>query len=202
MGQLRGDCAFNGLGEIACVRADIGEDSISVDLFGLTPNELYYIRVSDWSATAAPNSGQFTLCVDKIPPILTINQGGSPLCMGTLYDTGGASGVSASDHGPQAMGPADDGHGPIHEAILDLCRGADVLIHDAQFTATELPLAEDYGHATVDYCYRLAEAAEVGGLVLFHHSPMRVDEDVERLCDLAPPGLAVTMVRQGQTIPL
>lgn len=88
----RGDCAFNGLGEIACVKGEVGEDSISVDLFGLTPNELYYIRVSDWSATGTPNSGEFTLCVDKIPPILTINQGGSPLCMGTLYDTGGADG--------------------------------------------------------------------------------------------------------------
>ncbi len=87
----RGDCEFNGLGEIACVRANPGEDSISVDLFNLTPNELYYIRVSDWSATGTPNSGQFTLCVDKIPPILTINQGGSQLCNGTLYDTGGAN---------------------------------------------------------------------------------------------------------------
>ena len=87
----RGDCIFNGLGEIACVRANVGEDSISVDLFNLTPNESYYIRVSDWSATGTPNSGQFTLCVDEIPPILTINQGGSSLCNGTLYDTGGAN---------------------------------------------------------------------------------------------------------------
>lgn len=93
----RGDCQFNGLGEVACVRANVGEDSISVDLFGLTPNELYYIRVSDWSSTAAPNSGEFTLCVDKIPPILTINQGGSPLCEGTLYDTGGANGDYSSN---------------------------------------------------------------------------------------------------------
>ena len=88
----RGDCQFNGLGEIACVKGEPGQDSIAIDLFGLTPNEVYYIRVSDWSATATPNSGEFTLCVDKIPPILTINQGGSPLCMGTLYDTGGPDG--------------------------------------------------------------------------------------------------------------
>ena len=119
-----------------------------------------------------------------------------------IVDTAGASVVYASDHGPQAMGPGDDGHGPLHEAILDLAQGADVLIHDAQFTAAELPLAEDYGHATVDYCYRLAEAAAVGRLVLFHHSPVRVDDDVERLCDLAPPGLDVTIAREGETITL
>ncbi|MET1048376.1 MAG: MBL fold metallo-hydrolase, partial [Acidimicrobiales bacterium] len=95
-----------------------------------------------------------------------------------------------------------DGHGPIHEAILDLCRGVDLLVHDAQFVATELEVAEAYGHATVDYSYRLAEEAEVGRLVLFHHSPVRVDDDVDRLCDLAPPGLDVTIAREGETLTL
>lgn len=119
-----------------------------------------------------------------------------------VVDVSGASVVYASDHGPMALGPGDDGHGPVHEAILDLARGADVLIHDAQFTAAELAIAELYGHATVDYCYRLAEEAEVGRLLLFHHSPVRVDDDVDRLCDLAPPGLDVTIAREGETIRL
>ena len=88
----RGDCVLNGLGEIGCASAQVGEDSLFIDLFNLTPNEIYYIRVSDWSATAAPNSGGFTLCVEEIPPILTIGDGGSSLCSGTLYDSGGATG--------------------------------------------------------------------------------------------------------------
>lgn len=117
-----------------------------------------------------------------------------------IVDPAGASVVYASDHGPMAMGPGDDGHGPVHEAILDLAKGADVLIHDAQFTAPELAIAELYGHATVDYCYRLAEIADVRKLVLFHHSPVRVDDDVDRLCDLAPPGLDVVVAREGDTI--
>lgn len=88
----RGDCMMDGLGEIGCVSAQVGQDSIFFDLFDLTPNEIYYIRVSDWSATAAPNSGQFTLCVEEIPPVLTIDQGSSSLCSGILYDSGGATG--------------------------------------------------------------------------------------------------------------
>ena len=45
-----------------------------------------------------------------------------------------------SDHGPaMAGGPGPDGFGPYHEAALDLCRGVDLLIHDAQYTASELP---------------------------------------------------------------
>ena len=119
-----------------------------------------------------------------------------------IVDPGGASVVYASDHGPITMGPGEDGHGPVHEAILDLAKGADVLIHDAQFTATELAIAELYGHATVDYCYRLAEAAGARRLVLFHHSPVRVDDDIDRLCDLAPPGLDVTIAREGESIVL
>ena len=119
-----------------------------------------------------------------------------------IVDTAGASVVYASDHGPIAMGPGDDGHGPVHETVLELARDADLLIHDAQFTAPELAIAELYGHATVDYCYRLAEAADVGRLVLFHHSPVRVDDDVERLCDLAPPGLDVTIAREGDVLTL
>ena len=119
-----------------------------------------------------------------------------------IVDPAGGSLVYASDHGPIALGPGDDGHGPVHDAILDLAKGADVLIHDAQFTAAELAIAELYGHATVDYCYRLAEQAEARRLVLFHHSPVRVDDDVDRLCDLAPPGLDVTIAREGESIVL
>jgi ribonuclease BN (tRNA processing enzyme) len=119
-----------------------------------------------------------------------------------VVDPSGASVVYASDHGPITMGPGEDGHGPIHGAILDLAKGADVLIHDAQFTATELAIAEAYGHATVDYCYRLAEAAGARKLVLFHHSPVRTDDDIDRLCDLAPPGLDVVIAREGERIVL
>ncbi len=47
-----------------------------------------------------------------------------------------------SDHGPRgALGPGPDGWGPYHEAALELCAGVDLLIHDAQHTAAELPAA-------------------------------------------------------------
>ena len=39
-------------------------------------------------------------------------------------------------------------------------------------------------------------------LVLFHHSPVRVDDDVDRLGDLAPPGLDVAIAREGETLTL
>ncbi|MBL7810184.1 MAG: hypothetical protein JNN28_20345, partial [Saprospiraceae bacterium] len=88
----RGDCFFDGLAELSCVSSSQGQTGAQMDLFGLTPGLDYYIRVSDWSATATPNSGQFTLCIDSIPPIVNITQGSSSLCAGTLYDSGGEFG--------------------------------------------------------------------------------------------------------------
>lgn len=92
----RGDCTFNDLFELSCAIADVGETGVYLDLVGLTPNVTYYIRVSDYSLTATPNSGNFTLCVDKLPEIVTIDQGSSNQCMGTITDSGGANG----DYGP------------------------------------------------------------------------------------------------------
>ncbi|MCW5920898.1 MAG: choice-of-anchor L domain-containing protein [Saprospiraceae bacterium] len=92
----RGDCEFDGLAELLCRKATLGETSLFLDVTGLTPGAQYFIRVSDYSLTATPSSGEFTLCVDKIPPIVTIDQGSSSLCSGTLYDSGGPDG----DYGP------------------------------------------------------------------------------------------------------
>jgi phosphoribosyl 1,2-cyclic phosphodiesterase len=108
--------------------------------------------------------------------------------------------VYASDHGPLGVGPGPDGHGPVHESILGLAKGADVLVHDAQFVAAELAVAESYGHATVDYCFRLAHDAGVSRLVLFHHAPTRVDDDVEAFEKDPPAGLDVVVAREGEVL--
>jgi gliding motility-associated-like protein len=92
----RGDCTFDGLAELLCAKAEIGENALFLDIVGLTPGLQYFIRVSDYSVTATPNSGDFTLCVTGIPPSNNVDDGGSTLCEGVLYDTGGPDG----DYGP------------------------------------------------------------------------------------------------------
>ena len=118
-----------------------------------------------------------------------------------IVDPGGASVVYASDHGPQAMGPGDDGHGPLHEAILDLARGADVLVHDAQFTASELT----WPRTTATPPSTTATAWPSGRRWPPRAVPPRpglVDDDVERIGDLAPAVLDVTIAHEGETITL
>lgn len=88
----RGDCEVDGLAELLCVSAENGENIVELDALGLTPNVVYFIRINDYSATATPNSGTFQLCVGPLQPVNTIDEGGSTLCSGELYDSGGPDG--------------------------------------------------------------------------------------------------------------
>lgn len=86
----RGDCELDGLAELTCISAPTGATQIQLDLLGLTPGIPYYIRVNDYSATASPNAGDFTLCVEEYVPAINIGSSpGTTACFGTLYDSGG-----------------------------------------------------------------------------------------------------------------
>lgn len=64
---------------------------------------------------------------------------------------------------------------------IDLALGADVLIHDAQFTAEQYPRHIGWGHSSIPQCLDFATAAEVGCLVPFHHDPSHSDDALDRL---------------------
>jgi phosphoribosyl 1,2-cyclic phosphodiesterase len=107
-----------------------------------------------------------------------------------------------SDHGPAGeLGPGPDGWGPYHEAALALCRDVDVVIHDAQHTASELPARVHFGHSAVDYPIELARRANARRVLLFHHDPERTDGEVaaiERSFADAD-GVVVEAAREGRT---
>ena len=73
--------------------------------------------------------------------------------------------------------------GPRRDAAVALARGADLLIHDAQFVAGEEQVAADYGHATIGSAVELAQEAGAKELALFHHSPSRTDADLDRIAE-------------------
>lgn len=89
-----------------------------------------------------------------------------------------------SDHSPLAIGPGPDGLGAHHDAALALAAGVDLLIHDAQHTAAELPAVAGYGHSAIEYAIGLAEAAGSRAVMLFHHAPRRTDDEIDRLVAL------------------
>ncbi|CAN5701495.1 MBL fold metallo-hydrolase [soil metagenome] len=108
-----------------------------------------------------------------------------------------------SDHGPAALGPGPDGWGPYHGAALALAAGVDLLIHDAQHTAAELPARVAWGHSAADYPVRLAELAEVAAVLLFHHDPTRTDDEVDAIvASFADAPVPVSAAAEGMAIDL
>lgn len=94
----RGDCVFDGLAELGCISAPNGNSVISLDILGLTPETPYFIRINDYSATAAPNWGDFTLCVEEYIPDINMGESESTTaCTGTLFDSGGPDGDYSND---------------------------------------------------------------------------------------------------------
>ena len=74
--------------------------------------------------------------------------------------------------------------GLTREGYIDFCRGADLLLHDAQYTTEEYKHTRGWGHSTYLDALDLAIKAGVKRLGLFHHDPDRTDDDLDRQADL------------------
>lgn len=95
---------------------------------------------------------------------------------GYRIERDGVAVVYISDHQQPV-----DGSLAIPDGVLELCEGADLLIHDAQFTASEFVLKSDWGHCTVDFALAIAAQAGVRRLALFHHDPGHDDVLIDSL---------------------
>lgn len=108
-----------------------------------------------------------------------------------------------SDHMPQALGDGPDGWGEYHDAACALADGVDLLVHDAQYTAEELPTRGGFGHAAAEYAVALGERAGARHVVLFHHDPARTDVEIDALVARFREGaMPVTAAVQGAAIDL
>jgi phosphoribosyl 1,2-cyclic phosphodiesterase len=63
----------------------------------------------------------------------------------------------------------------------DITRGADLLLHDAQYRDHEYGAHVGWGHSSIGQVMDLANKSRVSSLVLFHHDPYHTDEDLEEL---------------------
>jgi phosphoribosyl 1,2-cyclic phosphodiesterase len=68
-----------------------------------------------------------------------------------------------------------------NDKVEDFFRGADILVHDSQYTEKEyLKDKKGWGHSSFEWAIRSAYRAHVKHLVLFHHEPTRSDEELEK----------------------
>jgi phosphoribosyl 1,2-cyclic phosphodiesterase len=90
----------------------------------------------------------------------------------------------------------------VADGVLELASGADVLIHDAQFTRSEFAEKSHWGHCPVDYAVKVAKRAGVKRLVLFHHDPSHDDDVLDGLladarAEAGPGGPEVVSAYEG-----
>lgn len=69
--------------------------------------------------------------------------------------------------------------GLSRDMYVEICRGADLLLHDAQYTDEEYAQTRGWGHSRFRDAVDLALAAGVPRLGLFHHDPDRTDDDLD-----------------------
>jgi phosphoribosyl 1,2-cyclic phosphodiesterase len=99
--------------------------------------------------------------------------------------------------------------------LAQFASGAGLLIHDAQYLPSDMPLKKGWGHSLVQEVLDLGRQADVKSLALFHHEPERDDDALDRIGldarrwahehapDLQPfvarEGLSVELTRTGQS---
>jgi phosphoribosyl 1,2-cyclic phosphodiesterase len=94
---------------------------------------------------------------------------------GYRIELDGVSIAYVSDH----QEPVGSRH--IAPSVLELCEGADLVIHDAQYEPHEFHQKADWGHCTVEYAVRVAAEAGARRLALFHHDPGHDDAAIDRM---------------------
>jgi phosphoribosyl 1,2-cyclic phosphodiesterase len=125
--------------------------------------------------------------------------------VGYRIATSGATLAYLPDHEP-ALGvprPFLDGAWTSGYA---LAAGADLLIHDAQYTEEEYVQRVGWGHSTLAQATAFASLAGVRRLVPFHHDPTHGDAELDRLVAAAvaalPPAFPMTPAVEGATFTL
>ena len=85
--------------------------------------------------------------------------------------------------------------------------GADLVIHDSQYTPEEYERKKGWGHSTYDYVVEMASAAGAKRVILTHHEPTHTDDDLDRIHRTAQElanhrrhGLRVSVAAEGWSI--
>lgn len=99
---------------------------------------------------------------------------------GLRIEAGGKAVAYLSDHEP-ALGATAFPAAAEWTSGHSVAKEADLLLHDAQYTAAEYPLHQGWGHSSIDHAIAFAELAHVRHLVTFHHDPAHDDDDIDRM---------------------
>jgi len=126
-----------------------------------------------------------------------------------LNHPGEAVGYRVNWRGGAAVYITDTEHYPDHldENVLWLARNADVLIYDSTYSDEEYSNPKSpkigWGHSTWQEAIKVAKAANVKTLVIYHHDPAHNDDYLDRVCEAACSSFpGAIMAKEGLVIPV
>ena len=105
--------------------------------------------------------------------------------VGYRLSEGGVTIAYLPDHEP-ALGSRRFPAGPRWTSGLSLAVGADLAIHDAQYTDAEYLERQGWGHSTLSHAMAFAALAGTRRLVAFHRDPAHDDAELDALIDAQP----------------
>lgn len=131
------------------------------------------------------------------------------LTLGYRVEGDGAAVVYACDHecGARVAVPGPAELAGSERRHIDFLRGADLVIHDAHYLASEYPERIGWGHATMEYAVAVTTAAQARRVRLTHHDPLRSDDELDaavaRLrAEAGPDAPEIAAAAVGETITL
>jgi len=111
-------------------------------------------------------------------------------CLGYRFEYQGKVFATCYDHEPFANlfedDPENREEGQMasdeqNQKVAEFYSGADLLVHDSQYTTKEYQKYKGWGHSTYKYAITQALKGGVKKLALFHHDPNRTDAQLESL---------------------
>lgn len=119
-----------------------------------------------------------------------------------LKHPGGCYGYKLSYDDKTIVICTDVEHGEsIDPNVVEFARGADVLVHDAQYTDAELKEHKGWGHSSYTQALEVAEQSGVENLILTHHDPNHDDQFLTQIEKRCQDRLKTcTLAREGMTV--
>lgn len=176
------------------------QESIQELISGAMEPPNFPVRLSDAKAEVSFHDhcgGSFLLGGVLVTPILLSHTNPG---LGYRFEEAGRCLVVLTDNELRYQHP----EGKTFAEYVEFCRGADLLIHDAQYTPGEYERKRRWGHSTYRDAVDLALEANVKALGLCHHDQDRTDADIDEIVETCREllareraGLECFAVRQG-----
>jgi len=138
---------------------------------------LFPVRYSDLTAQVIYRDGcpdAFEIGSVTVTPISLSHPNGG---CGYKFQEGGKTFVFLTDNELGFVHPG----GCRHADYVSFCEGADLLIHDAEFSPGEYSRSIEWGHSSCMHTLRMAMEARVKSLGLFHLNQDRTDDQMDEL---------------------